>query len=270
VVDVADEVVEEEEAEVEEGEQVRDAAPEPATPEPDSDSDGDTTGQQQEELMRKQAQMQENARLTAKRAIEEQEREDAIKKNARQGLSKLGAMRATLNADRVVGTKSFLEKSRLAEEEEEEEEKRERKRKRAIEKQEQEDARMAAAYQREETEARLKQDADDEEKKLRDREEKRLRKQQEKRERKRAAQQEKHEGLRAALALARATAAASKKGWGSKKLPWTIPEEDALIAGVEQYGRGNWADILNDVRLGLVLANRDNISLKDKWRNITK
>ncbi|KAJ0735568.1 putative transcription factor MYB-related family [Helianthus annuus] len=49
---------------------------------------------------------------------------------------------------------------------------------------------------------------------------------------------------------------------------WTSKEEEALKAGVKEYKAGNWKDILKDPRFASILANRTNIDLKDKWRNL--
>ncbi|PWA62397.1 ulp1 protease family catalytic domain, Homeodomain-like protein [Artemisia annua] len=45
---------------------------------------------------------------------------------------------------------------------------------------------------------------------------------------------------------------------------WTIEEEEALRAGVEKHGFGNWLAILSDFQFASTLANRSNINLK-KW-----
>lgn len=55
-----------------------------------------------------------------------------------------------------------------------------------------------------------------------------------------------------------------------KRLKWSFAEEQAFKAGVKEHGPGNWRAILNDVRFGAVLANRDNIQLKDKYRNLLR
>jgi hypothetical protein len=53
---------------------------------------------------------------------------------------------------------------------------------------------------------------------------------------------------------------------------WTDQEVSALYAGVEQFGAGNWKQILewdaSEVGTGL-LAGRTNVDLKDKWANLT-
>eukprot|EP01006_Ploeotia_vitrea_P008300 TRINITY_DN19581_c0_g1_i1.p1 TRINITY_DN19581_c0_g1~~TRINITY_DN19581_c0_g1_i1.p1 ORF type:complete len:400 (+),score=50.34 TRINITY_DN19581_c0_g1_i1:24-1223(+) len=48
---------------------------------------------------------------------------------------------------------------------------------------------------------------------------------------------------------------------------WSQEEDDALIAGVKQYGVGAWAKILSSNRAGFC-NNRNNISLKDRWRTL--
>ena len=69
------------------------------------------------------------------------------------------------------------------------------------------------------------------------------------------------------------------------KLKWSPEEEAALRAGVamyvsctniyspsltcsDRYGKGKWRAIQKDARFAAVLANRSNIDLKDKWRNL--
>ncbi|GJT39239.1 probable ubiquitin-like-specific protease 2A isoform X1 [Tanacetum coccineum] len=51
---------------------------------------------------------------------------------------------------------------------------------------------------------------------------------------------------------------------------WTTEEEDALCAGVEKHGFGNWLAILTDSQFTSSLANKSNINLKDKWRTLSK
>ncbi|KAJ3366556.1 hypothetical protein GGF31_008055 [Allomyces arbusculus] len=53
-----------------------------------------------------------------------------------------------------------------------------------------------------------------------------------------------------------------------RRIRWSKDEEAALIAGVEKYGIGSWAQILADPDLHFN-AQRTNIDLKDKWRVIT-
>jgi len=49
---------------------------------------------------------------------------------------------------------------------------------------------------------------------------------------------------------------------------WTDEENDALNDGVTKYGEGSWALIQHDPLLGRILHRRNNIQLKDRWRNI--
>ncbi|KAI3759773.1 hypothetical protein L6452_07820 [Arctium lappa] len=53
-----------------------------------------------------------------------------------------------------------------------------------------------------------------------------------------------------------------------QKQKWTTEEEYALCAGVEKHGHGRWKVILSDPEFSSSLANRSNIDLKDKWRNL--
>lgn len=55
---------------------------------------------------------------------------------------------------------------------------------------------------------------------------------------------------------------------GNQKLKWTAEEEEALTAGVVKYGAGKWKNILVDSEFKHKLANRSNVDLKDKWRNM--
>ncbi|XP_057797156.1 telomere repeat-binding factor 4-like isoform X2 [Salvia miltiorrhiza] len=55
---------------------------------------------------------------------------------------------------------------------------------------------------------------------------------------------------------------------GNQKLKWTSEEEQALKAGVAKYGAGKWKNILVDSEFKHKLANRSNVDLKDKWRNM--
>ncbi|KAG8380113.1 hypothetical protein BUALT_Bualt07G0159900 [Buddleja alternifolia] len=52
------------------------------------------------------------------------------------------------------------------------------------------------------------------------------------------------------------------------KLKWTAAEIEALTAGVAKYGTGRWMNILTDSEFASKLANRSNVHLKDKWRNM--
>ncbi|KAK1375915.1 MYB transcription factor [Heracleum sosnowskyi] len=55
---------------------------------------------------------------------------------------------------------------------------------------------------------------------------------------------------------------------GIQKQKWTGEEEAALKAGVDKHGPGKWKTILTDPDFKDALANRSNIDLKDKWRNL--
>ncbi|CAH1422796.1 unnamed protein product [Lactuca virosa] len=50
---------------------------------------------------------------------------------------------------------------------------------------------------------------------------------------------------------------------------WTLEEEEALFYGVGKHGQGKWKVILTDPQFASALANRSNIDLKDKWRNVS-
>ena len=56
---------------------------------------------------------------------------------------------------------------------------------------------------------------------------------------------------------------------GAPKLKWSPEEEQALRNGVAKFGNGKWRAIQKDPELGRFLANRSNVDLKDKWRNLT-
>ncbi|KAJ8768726.1 hypothetical protein K2173_023630 [Erythroxylum novogranatense] len=49
---------------------------------------------------------------------------------------------------------------------------------------------------------------------------------------------------------------------------WSLEEEDALREGVQKFGKGNWKLILNSRRD--IFAERTEVDLKDKWRNMTR
>jgi hypothetical protein len=51
---------------------------------------------------------------------------------------------------------------------------------------------------------------------------------------------------------------------------WTDEEDEALLEGIERNGIGKWQDILSDPQYGCVLANRTNVDLKDRYRNLKK
>eukprot|EP01083_Nonionella_stella_P029153 80340_1 len=52
-----------------------------------------------------------------------------------------------------------------------------------------------------------------------------------------------------------------------RRVRFTVQEVNALKAGVEKYGVGNWADIIEDNELEFNEVRR-NVDLKDKWRNM--
>lgn len=49
---------------------------------------------------------------------------------------------------------------------------------------------------------------------------------------------------------------------------WTREETDALCGGLARYGEGRWVEILDDPQYGPALANRSNVNLKDKHRQM--
>ncbi|KAL5728710.1 hypothetical protein ACHQM5_001760 [Ranunculus cassubicifolius] len=55
---------------------------------------------------------------------------------------------------------------------------------------------------------------------------------------------------------------------GAPKNRWSSEEEEALRAGVARHGKGKWANIRKDPQFLNSLANRSNVDLKDKWRNM--
>ena len=50
---------------------------------------------------------------------------------------------------------------------------------------------------------------------------------------------------------------------------WSDVEITALRTGVRKHGEGSWAHILGDPMLKGKLKKRDNVSLKDKWRQMS-
>ncbi|XP_023244679.1 LIM/homeobox protein Awh-like [Centruroides sculpturatus] len=50
------------------------------------------------------------------------------------------------------------------------------------------------------------------------------------------------------------------------KMPWSMEEEELLVAGVQKYGTGHWKFIISDGGL----YNRTPRDLYDKWKNINK
>ena len=52
---------------------------------------------------------------------------------------------------------------------------------------------------------------------------------------------------------------------------WSLEEEEALIKAVKRHGKGNWSQMLQDIRFKILLDNgRTNENLKDKFRNLSK
>ena len=54
----------------------------------------------------------------------------------------------------------------------------------------------------------------------------------------------------------------------NRRSKWSQEEEDALCEAVKTHGSGKWAIIKKDHTFAEILRNRDNVSLKDKWRNL--
>merc|ERR1711959_243504 len=50
------------------------------------------------------------------------------------------------------------------------------------------------------------------------------------------------------------------------RMNWTEEEVAGLKNGVEKYGVGNWAPLLQDKEIGPLLVGRTNVNIKDKWR----
>ncbi|PIA32484.1 hypothetical protein AQUCO_04500237v1 [Aquilegia coerulea] len=53
-----------------------------------------------------------------------------------------------------------------------------------------------------------------------------------------------------------------------KRKKWSSLEEQTLIDAVQEYGRGKWKCILDNYHE--IFENRNEVDLKDKWRNLTK
>jgi hypothetical protein len=60
----------------------------------------------------------------------------------------------------------------------------------------------------------------------------------------------------------------SRKVSPPKRSKFTDAEDDAIRAGVEQFGAGNWAQIKSEY--AIVLRNRSSVNIKDRWRNMNK
>lgn len=58
----------------------------------------------------------------------------------------------------------------------------------------------------------------------------------------------------------------SYDGMARKRIPWTLEEEEFLVAGIQKYGVGHWKFILTDGGI----QNRTPRDLYDKWKNIKK
>lgn len=53
--------------------------------------------------------------------------------------------------------------------------------------------------------------------------------------------------------------------------PWSVEEEEALMNGVRKYGAsGKWIKIRNDPHFRSALRHRDNVNIKDKYRNLLR
>ena len=57
---------------------------------------------------------------------------------------------------------------------------------------------------------------------------------------------------------------------GSRRLRWSVAEEQALRDGIAKFGLGKWRAIQKDPNFGPILTIRSNGDLKDKWRNLCK
>ncbi|XP_074280738.1 telomere repeat-binding factor 4-like [Silene latifolia] len=55
---------------------------------------------------------------------------------------------------------------------------------------------------------------------------------------------------------------------GNPKQKWKAEEEEALRDGIAKHGVGKWKFILQDPDFRILLKNRTNIDLKDKYRNM--
>lgn len=56
---------------------------------------------------------------------------------------------------------------------------------------------------------------------------------------------------------------------GNRKQKWLPREEEALLAGVAKHGPGKWKNIIRDPEFAPFLTHRNNVDLKDKWRNLS-
>ena len=55
-----------------------------------------------------------------------------------------------------------------------------------------------------------------------------------------------------------------------KRIPYSEEEKTAVLDGVEKFGKGKWAEILEDNSDLFAVNKRTNINLKDLYRNLTK
>lgn len=51
---------------------------------------------------------------------------------------------------------------------------------------------------------------------------------------------------------------------------WQVSEVEALIRGIQKYGKGKWKLIKTDPSLNIFLQKKTAVDLKDKWRNLEK
>lgn len=66
------------------------------------------------------------------------------------------------------------------------------------------------------------------------------------------------------------TAGATVETGGRRR--WSLEEEEALIKGYARYRNHKdiWSKIMSDPDFNEILRYRDNVALKDKWRNLSK
>lgn len=62
----------------------------------------------------------------------------------------------------------------------------------------------------------------------------------------------------------------SFSGFRKAREPWTDYEEAILHEAVAKYGQSHWSAIKNDPEFSSALQHRDQVALKDKWRNLTR
>jgi hypothetical protein len=56
----------------------------------------------------------------------------------------------------------------------------------------------------------------------------------------------------------------------AKRIPFTEVEKECLLKGVRKFGVGSWAKILDHYRDVFQVNDRNNVNLKDLYRNLTK